>query len=98
MEDNTIKDLIAAFLGVLAFALGAGAILGLLRPADGVAGTNVPFLAIAGLLSGIAGLYVGPLRGRFGRQIAVVGTGVALIGLALFGGSIAIDLILEAGA
>lgn len=97
MEDSTIKDLIAAALGVLAFALGAGAILGLVRPADGVAASNVPLLAVAGMFAGIVGLYIGPMRGRFGRQIAVIGTGVALIGLALFGGSVAIDLILEVG-
>ncbi|MEE8599983.1 hypothetical protein [Euzebya tangerina] len=98
MENNTIKDIVAAALGVLALALGVGAIRGVLVPVDGVQPSNLPFMAVTGLISGVAGLYIGPMRGRFGRQVAVIGTGVALIGIAVFGGSIALELILEAGS
>jgi hypothetical protein len=90
------REIISGGLGVLAFALGAGAIRGVVQPAaDGAIDSAVPALAILAVLAGVVGLYLGHTRG-IGRQLAVVGTGVAIIGLALFGGSIALDLLLDA--
>ncbi len=87
--------MIAGGLGLLERALGGGAVLGGLRPADdGIAG-NVPVLALVGTLIGVVALYVGRTRG-IGRRVAIAGTGVALIGLTLFGGTVALDALLEA--
>ncbi len=93
-QDVNGKEILAGALGVLALALGGGTILGVVRPPDGVMAVGVPPAAIIGLLAGVVGLYLGRTRG-ISRQLAVVGTGVALIGLALVGGAIALDVLLE---
>lgn len=94
-RDYSGKEIASGVLGAVALVLGIMAIRGVIQPVDGVMADDVPFLAVAGLLAGVVGLYVGTTRGLM-RQVAVVGTGVALIGLALFGGAIALDLLLEA--
>jgi hypothetical protein len=89
------QELVSGGLGLLALALGAGAILGVVRPGPaGIAG-NVPVLALVGLVAGVLGLYAGRTRGP-GRQLAVLGTGVTLVALMLFGGALALDLLLDA--
>ncbi len=94
-KDLDGKEILAGALGVLALALGGGVILSVVRPAEGALPTGIPVTAIVGLLAGVVGLYLGHNRG-FSRQLAVIGTGVALIGLALVGGSIALDALLDA--
>ena len=87
-QDVNGKEILAGALGVLALALGGGTILGVLRPPGGVMAVGVPPAAIVGLLAGVVGLYLGRTRG-VSRQLAVVGTGVALIGLGLIASSMA---------
>lgn len=93
-RDRTAQDIAGAGLGLLALALGAGAIVGVARPPEGVIPGSVPYLAFVGLLAGVVGLYLAGTRG-IAHNLAVLGTGVALVGLALFGGSVAIELLLE---
>ncbi len=94
-RETSGQEILSGALGVLALVLGAAAIRGVVQPPGGTMADSVPVLAIVGVLAGVIGLYVGNTRG-IGRQVAVIGTGVAIIGLALFGGSIALDALLEA--
>jgi hypothetical protein len=95
--DTRVRDVAAGALGVVALLLGVVAGLGVLRPpATGTPGST-PVVAAVGVVVGLVGLYVGPTRG-LGRRVAVVGTGIALLGLAIWGGAAAIDLLLDASA
>ena len=89
------QDLASGGLGLLALVLGGAAVLGIVRPPESGPSGSVPVLAIVGLLAGVLGLYMGRTRGP-GRQVAIVGTGVALIAVILFGGALALDLLLDA--
>lgn len=89
------QELASGGFGALALALGAGSILGVVRPPASGMSTSVPTLAIAALVAGVVGLYLGRTRG-IGRQLAIVGTGVALIAVVLFVGALALDLLLDA--
>lgn len=95
VDKRQSQDMIAGGLGLLALALGGGATLGVLRPTETGIADNVLMLAVIGTLVGVVGLYLGRTRG-LGRQIAILGTGVALIGLGLFGGAMALDALLDA--
>lgn len=81
-------------LGLLALLLAGLAILGVIRPEDGTIGGDVPILAGGGLLSGLVGLYVGRTTGP-GRQVAIVGAAVGFVALALWGGALALESLLE---
>jgi len=81
-------------LGILALALGVGAVLGIVRPEDAAMADNVPVLAFASLVVGVIGLYVGRTTGP-GRQVAIIGAATGLIAVALFAGSVAVEAILE---
>lgn len=95
MADNEqAKDIAAAGLGLLALALGAATILGVVRPPGGVMADNLLTMAVVALVAGIGGLYLGGTRGR-GRQVAVIGTAAALIGLALLGGAFAVEALVD---
>lgn len=95
MADNDqAKDIAAVGLGVLALALGGATIMGVVRPPGGVMADNLLTMAVIALVSGIIGLYLGGTRGR-GRQVAVLGTAIALIGLALLGGAFAIEALVD---
>lgn len=95
MSDNDqARDVAAAGLGVLALALGAATVLGVVRPPDGVMADNLLIRAVVGLVSGLIGLWLARTRG-YGRQIAVLGTAVALIGLAVLGGGLALEALVE---
>lgn len=87
------EDIAALGLGSLAFALGLGGIVGVLQP-DGAMAANLPVLVFGALLAGVAGLFIGPTRG-WGRRASLVGTSVALIAVLVFGGDVAINLLLE---
>ncbi|AXV05224.1 hypothetical protein DVS28_a0517 [Euzebya pacifica] len=87
-------ELPSAAFGLLALALSAGAALGVLRPGPEGMADNVPILAFAGLIAGVVGLYVGKTRG-LGRQMATLGAAAGLLAILLFGGSIAVDAILN---
>ncbi|MGI9015517.1 MAG: hypothetical protein ACR2HR_00180 [Euzebya sp.] len=90
-----MQDLGSAGLGVVALILGGLAILGVVRPQGGGAPqVSVAVQAVLGVIVGVVGLFIGRTRG-IGRQLAIVGTGVALIGLALFGGGVALEALLE---
>ncbi|HUG86155.1 MAG TPA: hypothetical protein VMM13_16445 [Euzebya sp.] len=95
MADNEkAKDFAAAGLGVLALALGGATIMGVVRPPSGVMADNLLTMAVIANVAGIFGLYLGGTRGR-GRQIAVLGTAIALIGLALVGGAFAVETLVD---
>lgn len=92
-NDDRARDIAAAGLGLLALALGAATILGVVRPTGGVVATGIPVRGIVALVVGFVGLYLARSRG-FGRQLAVLGTAVALVGLAFYGGAIAIEALI----
>jgi hypothetical protein len=93
-DDDRAKDVAAAGLGVLALALGAAAVLGVVRPPGGVVADGLVTRAVIGFVAGAIGLYIAGSRG-WGRRIAVIGTAAALVGLALAGGAIAIDVLID---
>ncbi|CAN5504928.1 hypothetical protein BH23ACT9_BH23ACT9_18230 [soil metagenome] len=92
-QNEQAKDLAAAGLGLLALALGAATILGVVRP-SGDGPSNLLLMGLVGFVAGMAGLYLAQARG-YGRQLAVFGTAIALIGLAVYGGALAIDALIS---
>ena len=88
------EDIAAIGAGLLAFALGAATVVGVLQPEGSMAGNGVA-TTVGGLIAGAVGLYIGSARG-WGRRVAIVGMVGALVGALLFGGSVAFDLLLEA--
>lgn len=93
-RDDQAKDIAAAGLGLLALALGAATILGVIRPPDGVMADNLLLMGGVGVVGGMIGLYLAHTRG-YARQLAVLGTAVAMVGLALYGGAIALEALIE---
>ena len=89
------QDLLSGGLGLLAGVLGVVAARGVLQPPEEGLASSVLVTAVIGVVIGIVGLTVGRTRG-VGRQVASIGTGIALVGLLLYGGSIALDALLEA--
>ena len=95
MPDNDqAKDIAGGGLGILALALGATTILRVVRPPGGVMPDNLLVMAVVAVVAGVIGLDLGGTRG-IGRQVAVLGTAVALIGLAVLGGAMAIEALVD---
>ena len=95
-DKDQARDVAAIGLGVLAGVLGIASVLAVVRPPGGVLPDDLAVRAIGGVLAGVIALYVARPRG-YGRRVATYGTALALIGLAFFGGALALDaLITEA--
>jgi uncharacterized membrane protein YgdD (TMEM256/DUF423 family) len=97
MDDKQrLQDIASGALGIIAGVLGAVAIKGVLQPGpSGEPATSVAITAVVGIVVGVVAMYFGRTKG-VARQIAIAGTGIALIGIAVFGGSVALEALLEA--
>lgn len=89
-QKMTAEDWLAAGLGLLALALGVGAVAGLVRPGGEEAAGNVPVLAFASLLAGLVAIFVARTKGM-GRRLAVIGCAAGLVAVVLFGGFVAVE-------
>jgi hypothetical protein len=97
-NNDQARDVAAIGLGALAGVLGLAAVLGVVRPPGGILPDDLAIRAIGGVLAGVFALYVARPRG-YGRRLATYGMAIALVGLAFFGGALALDaLITEARA
>lgn len=92
-EKDQARDVAAIGLGALAGVLGIASVLGVVRPPGGVLPDGLAVRAVAGVLAGVVGLYVARPRG-YGRRLATYGMALALIGLAFFGGALALDALI----
>lgn len=88
-----IRELASGGLGIMGLVFGTRALLGFGRLVEGVISDDVALLAMVGLAVGVVGLLLGRSRG-LGRQVAVIGTGVSLLGLALFWGARGLEAVL----
>ncbi|CAN5770792.1 hypothetical protein BH24ACT15_BH24ACT15_37600 [soil metagenome] len=78
----------------MSLVFGVRGLLAMRRLVDGAISGDVALLAAVGVAVGVVGLVLGPQRG-VGRRVAVMGTGVSLLGLALYWGAIGLEAVLD---